>query len=316
MAAPVRFLIAGLASLALGYGPSAQQVVGGEDADPAMWPGIASLQAAQGRSLYHECGATMISPQWAITAGHCLEGVQVDEGVGAVQYFPIGASLRMERFGPLMVTIGAADLTDPDPGSTFFVDEIVRHPDYEEGFPEAGNDLGLIRIRGEWTGPVARLAGLTGSADGLETAYPEIVVAGYGKLGETAQEAEGMNRSGRHVAAPSLVLQEGYVPLVSHARCEGQIADRIAQWNLQDVYKGVGIDDATQICAGEGGVDSCQGDSGGPLMLRNYQTGHVQVGVVSWGFGCARRESPGIYMRVSAYADWISDVTGIERETP
>lgn len=309
-----RYFLASMVALVLGYGPSAQQIVGGQEADPRMWPGMASLQAAQGRSLYHECGATMISPNWALTAGHCLEGVKVEEGVGAVQYLQDGSSLQLERFGPLVLTVGASDLTEPDANSVFRIDNIVFHPDYEPGFPEAGNDLGLVHIKGRWEGPVAAVAGVNGSEAGLSGPYPELVAAGYGKLGETAQSEAGMNRAGRHVTAPSLILQEGYVPLVPIDICQQQIADRIAEWELEDVYAGVGVDPETQICAGEGGIDSCQGDSGGPLMLRDYEAGPVQVGVVSWGFGCARRETPGIYMRVSAYSDWISDITGLERQ--
>ncbi len=34
-----------------------------------------------------------------------------------------------------------------------------------------------------------------------------------------------------------------------------------------------------------GGSDSCQGDSGGPLVLKGSNT---QVGIVSWGSGCAK----------------------------
>ena len=56
------------------------------------------------------------------------------------------------------------------------------------------------------------------------------------------------------------------------------------------------------ICAGEKGKDSCQGDSGGPMV----DAAKKQVGVVSWGIGCALAGYPGVYARVSTYADWIS----------
>ena len=67
-----------------------------------------------------------------------------------------------------------------------------------------------------------------------------------------------------------------------------------------------------QICAGllEGGRDSCYGDSGGPLIVRNDDGCALQVGIVSWGEGCAQRDAFGVYTRVSHYADWIERHTG------
>lgn len=64
------------------------------------------------------------------------------------------------------------------------------------------------------------------------------------------------------------------------------------------------------ICAGfdKGGKDACQGDSGGPLVDAEHKT---LVGVVSWGYGCAVPNYPGIYSKVSSVRDWIKENSGV-----
>jgi secreted trypsin-like serine protease len=97
-------------------------------------------------------------------------------------------------------------------------------------------------------------------------------------------------------------LRAARVPFVSDDKC-------------RDAYKGAGYRFAADemICAGNfrrGGVDSCQGDSGGPLVRRDRAGRWVQVGIVSWGHGCARPGFPGVYTQVSAFADAIAGAAG------
>ncbi|GAU91592.1 hypothetical protein RvY_03819 [Ramazzottius varieornatus] len=60
------------------------------------------------------------------------------------------------------------------------------------------------------------------------------------------------------------------------------------------------------LCAGDRpGEDSCQGDSGGPLVCFDARRrSHYQVGIVSYGMGCARGIG-GVYTRVPNYLDWL-----------
>lgn len=73
-------------------------------------------------------------------------------------------------------------------------------------------------------------------------------------------------------------------------------------------YSGYIVDNA-MVCAGitQGGVDSCYGDSGGPLLVQGSAARlDVQVGIVSFGDGCGLPNKPGVYTRVSTYANWIN----------
>ena len=92
-------------------------------------------------------------------------------------------------------------------------------------------------------------------------------------------------------------LHEVKLPIVSDAACETSLP-------------GAGsINPTLMMCAGDlvnGGIDSCQGDSGGPLSVPNLAGGWFTVGVVSFGFGCADVDSPGVYTEVAAYRTWIA----------
>ncbi|XP_034195939.2 trypsin-3 isoform X2 [Osmia lignaria lignaria] len=65
-----------------------------------------------------------------------------------------------------------------------------------------------------------------------------------------------------------------------------------------------GLNTEQHLCAGwlEGGRDACQGDSGGPLLCNG-----TQIGIVSWGKGCARPNFPGVYARLDLYLDWLNE---------
>ena len=62
------------------------------------------------------------------------------------------------------------------------------------------------------------------------------------------------------------------------------------------------------FCARREGRDSCQGDSGGPILIKgNNATEDIQVGITSWGIGCAFLFYPGVYSKVSSAKEFIED---------
>jgi trypsin len=98
-------------------------------------------------------------------------------------------------------------------------------------------------------------------------------------------------------------LQDVEVNAVSNEECN-------ASDGPYGTYEESGGITENMLCAREegGGEDSCQGDSGGPLVIRGADPNgaeDIQVGVVSWGYGCAMAEYPGVYARLSSQYEWI-----------
>ncbi|XP_026128210.1 transmembrane protease serine 3 [Carassius auratus] len=91
----------------------------------------------------------------------------------------------------------------------------------------------------------------------------------------------------------SVSLLSARVPLISTKAC-----------SQPEVYQG--YISPGMICAGylDGGTDSCQGDSGGPLACEDSFTWKL-VGATSWGEGCAEKNKPGVYTRITQSLTWI-----------
>nr|ABZ89688.1 trypsin-like protease [Ranatra unicolor] len=70
-------------------------------------------------------------------------------------------------------------------------------------------------------------------------------------------------------------------------------------------HKPIRMNPNTQLCTYSYRKDSCQGDSGGPVVWLDPETNrYTQVGVVSFGAGCATR-IPGVNTDVSHFLGWI-----------
>ena len=97
------------------------------------------------------------------------------------------------------------------------------------------------------------------------------------------------------------ILNELEVPLINEATCRDAV-NRSEKLNLRKMSPDL------IVCAGylDGSKDSCFGDSGGPLVCFDEIDGvWKQTGIVSYGQGCAVKDFPGFYSKVSAYKGWI-----------
>ncbi|XP_075122523.1 transmembrane protease serine 12 [Leptodactylus fuscus] len=92
------------------------------------------------------------------------------------------------------------------------------------------------------------------------------------------------------------MLQEAEIDLIPTSLC-----------NSSGWYNGILTDN--MICAGfeDGGVDTCQGDSGGPFVCYVAESmSFYQLGITSFGYGCAEANYPGVYTRVERYTSWMA----------
>ena len=227
--------------------------------------------------LSHRCGGSYIGDGWILTAAHCLN-------------VPKGSNFMTDR----RVRMGTQNLKAG--GATFAIDTAVKHIAYSKG----KNDVALIRVRDD--GQIAKLtaAGRLAKVPMHLTSDPklyaneELRVTGWGFTG--ARDRASFNRmdSGNRVQNNPVILRQVAINYRADTVCK----------NAPD-YKDIWT--AKSLCAGSAdpGKDSCIGDSGGPLT-RLQKGERVLVGVVAFGIGCAYKGIPGVYMRVSAYQDWIA----------
>lgn len=136
----------------------------------------------------------------------------------------------------------------------------------------------------------------TPGTDALERPGSRVLATGWGNT--IAQEV-GAGGGGTHYP---FRLREVSVPVLSATDCD-------TAYTIDGVHY---ADIKTMLCAGKTGEDTCQGDSGGPLFLKATTGGYVQIGITSWGAGCAATGFPGVYARVGngSIGHFIAVATG------
>ncbi|CAH2092300.1 unnamed protein product [Euphydryas editha] len=212
------------------------------------------LMLVQRGDKYYQCGGSIISETYILTAAHCLEGV----------------SRVYVKAGSTVINIG---------GTLYNTTEYRMHPFYNP--VNSDYDIGLVRIRSGMTldGVNTRKVTLADAGSTIATGT-KLLITGWGRTTE--------------MGSKSINLMAVQLPTISNEEC-------------RKTYRTL---TTRQFCASvpQGGEDSCQGDSGGPAVSTDSG---VQLGIISFGEGCARPGYPGVYTDVAKVRNWIKNNAGV-----
>ena len=174
---------------------------------------------------------------------------------------------------------------DTTSGERIAVDKIIVHPLYDN--ITLNNDIALIKLQQPSSfKPITVIS----SDSTLDKPGTDALTLGWGNISTVNK------------IYPKVLYQVG-LPIKTDSRCSSVLPG----------FTG------NMLCAGAGlGVkDTCQGDSGGPLIVFNKATlSWHQVGITSWGNGCAKEGFSGVYTRLKNYNTFISDTICSPSETP
>jgi len=171
------------------------------------------------------------------------------------------------------VVVGDHDATVADGEERISPSQWISHPNYRGN----DNDFAIIKLSRPVTFSTKVLPACLPDP-GKNYDNVQATVTGWGTI-----------RSG---GSQPNILQEVDVNTMTNGQCHNTL------YSASDISNNM-------MCASGPGKDSCQGDSGGPLVTRDGNA-YSLIGVVSWGYGCAQSNAPGVYARVTSQLGWIN----------
>ena len=255
------------------------KIIGGIKAASGAWPFMvalldtAKLEQIESGNAVRPNGQVVPASEASYQAQICGASLIQDKWVLTAAHCVVNENGTKIGEATIKALVGTSDLLSG--GQRIDIKRIIVHPDYDNDVVDS--DVALIELKTTATTPKVSVSGTDAATGSLAT------VIGWGALDPNQP------------FFPSELYQV-QIPVVNSSSCHA-------------VYDQIGYTD-NMFCAGyaAGGKDSCKADSGGPLMVT--QNGKsVQVGVTSWGVGCAEPGHYGVYTRLSKFDNWIEGYT-------
>lgn len=266
-----------------------QRIFQGSAVTTHSWPWIVHLDVFYG-SRPGLCSGTIIGENHIVTAAHCC---RLRENVGTV-------SKIVATFGRLK---NSERNTNIEFSMTIEKENIFPHEEYRK-YPMQGagkHDVCVLKTPEnimaarprECVAKNCAMVACTVQADMEELVGKNCWVAGWGKHDEYSGLSDNLMETGVNIFSQEYCLQK------STARTKKRLrSDEIC----------AGTPDGDNNGLSDAGPDTCKADSGGPLMCRlGSQKTPFLVGITSWGDGCGKEGSPGVYSSISEHYEFIEN---------
>lgn len=268
------------------------RIIGGEVAKRNMWPWFAlvMIQRRNTRKKSPECGGTLITDRFILTAAHCV----LEQGKRPFRNYRLG--IRFSEFDLAMANDGEIDVE---------VSRIIPHPNFQ---PKTfKNDIALIEL--------SKKVNLSDSISPACLPFDDLELANQfpGAVDNQTAWVLGFGQT-TYNGRTSDRLRQADLRIVQHGKCR-KAFDHLVKLTREYVCASSQLDEEIESASrqvetksGRKIKDSCQGDSGGPLLMQAPNSKNPRwyiYGIVSFGYRCASVGFPGVYTRVNRYLDWI-----------